>query len=156
MTFNGDTRFWIEHRYYRTYALAGRVARIANRPDYHELEDLTVDGRVFDFIAPWQRKTLLHKFVQWVADDMFIRDTSGPYAVTHEMDGEGRVEVVRYLPVEIALRAYGIVDDEPEPLPPPDGEFVQEGNIRRWEESDEVANYCYDQFINWYATQSTI
>jgi hypothetical protein len=144
---NQKPKQWIEHRYFRTYAIAARLATIASEPFayLHDLEELTVEDGVLDFIQNWKKDTLVHKFARWVADSMFLDDTDGPYVSLH-VRGDDELEVHRYLPVDVALHAYGLSDKAFE-VPPPDGEFVREGpNKSRWQESVKVANACYEYF----------
>jgi hypothetical protein len=143
---NQNRRYWLTHGFYRTYAIADRIAAIASSPISYvrELEGLTVDEGILDFLPNWQKESVLHKFAHWVADEMFVEDTSGPYLQDYDENNNP----VRYLPVDIALNAYGICLDEPFKIPPPHGQVVQVShNVTRWEESHEVADACYEYFM---------
>jgi hypothetical protein len=110
----------------------------------HALEGLTADDGILGFLPNWQKESALHKFARWVADDMFVDGTSGPYVQGYDEDGGP----VRYLPVEIALQNYGFSLDEPFKVPPPHGQTVQlSPNVTGWEESHEVADACYEYFM---------
>ncbi|MCN0153394.1 HNH endonuclease [Salinispora arenicola] len=142
---------WLTHGFFRTYQIASRISAIAADPIAYlrELEEITVDNAVLDFLPKWQKETVLHKFARWISDEIFIEDTSGPYVIEDVLLDDGKLERRRYLPVDLALRAYGISNDRPFEIPPYSGEMVKVGdNIRKWVESDDVENACYDYFIN--------
>lgn len=148
-------REWIEHRYFRTYRIAAEFDAIANGAfDARELESLMVDDGVLDFVAPWQKDNAALKLARWIAHRFFYEETDGPYAVDHIFQTDKGVEVVRNLPVDLALLAYGF-DHKPFSIPPPDGEVVRTSpNTTMWKESDKVANLCYDYFteeLQWSA-----
>lgn len=136
---------WMAHGYFRTYEVAGRLASIARVPHARELEGLLVDGGLLEFIPNWQKETAIHRFVKWIAHDMFLEDTGGPYVTTY-VQTEAGVESVRRLPVDCAMEAYGISSDGLD-LPPPDGEVVEvRPRMKEWRESSAVANLCCDYF----------
>jgi hypothetical protein len=142
-----DHKEWITHGYFRTYEIAGRLAEVAEAPSGHELEPLTLDDGILDFLPSWQKDSVVHKFARFIADDMFVDDTSGPYVMVHVRDDEDRIQMERYLPVDIALRAYGISTDSFK-VPPPDGVSVRvKPNLTVWRESNKVADACYDYFM---------
>jgi hypothetical protein len=87
-------KFWINHRYFRTYEIAGVLADIAADTIRYlsDLEELTVDDRIPDFLPNWQKTTLVHRFAAWVADRMFAADTSGPYVTIYQPQESGEVE----------------------------------------------------------------
>ncbi|QFU89513.1 HNH endonuclease [Amycolatopsis sp. YIM 10] len=139
---------WITHRYFRTYPIASRLARVANNPDFHELEHFFVEDGVLEFTPNWQKDTLVHKFARWIADEKFIEDTSGPYVLEYKRIENDSYETKRYLPVDLCMIAYGF-DLEPFDIPPPDGEMVEIGsNVFEWQESTKVADLCYDYMLN--------
>lgn len=139
-----SSQHWITHRYFRTYAIAGRLTAIARDPfaSIHTLEDLTVNDGVIEFLQNWSKDTVVHKFARWLAHSMFLDDTDGPYVIIYESCTERR----RYLPVDLALRSYGFSTDA-FAVPPPDGEYVKnDSGVLEWHESVKVADACYDYF----------
>ncbi|MCW3838878.1 HNH endonuclease [Micromonospora yasonensis] len=147
---NRNRKHWLTHGYFRTYQISSRLAAIAQDPIAYirELEELTVDGAVLAFLRNWQKESVVHKFAKWISDEIFIEDTSGPYVVVDEVLDAGKFERHRYLPVDIALQAYGFRKHKPFEVPPPDGEMVRvRDNISQWEESSVVADACYDYFM---------
>lgn len=144
---NRDGKYRLSHSYFRTYEIAGHVAEIAYEPDARELEGLTVDEGILDFLPNWQKESVVHKFAKWVADDMFCRDTDGPYVTADVRDDSDRIRVERYLQVDLGLRVYGISSDHFR-IPPPDGNHVRvKPNLTVWQESNKVADACYDYFV---------
>ncbi|WP_166353500.1 HNH endonuclease [Phytoactinopolyspora limicola] len=139
---------WIDHRYFRTYSVAARLTAAVSDPYTHlpGVESLTADGDILAFIAPWQSDTLVHKLARWVADDMFLEDTDGPYISKHDLGlGKNR----RYLPVDLCLVAYGLSSAPGFEVPPPDGYYENVSTTMKvWRESTNVANACYDYFLN--------
>ncbi|MEU4664190.1 HNH endonuclease signature motif containing protein [Micromonospora chalcea] len=147
---NRNRKLWLNHGYFRTYQIAARISAIASDPIAYirELEDLTVDNAVLAFLPAWQKESVVHKFAKWISDEIFIEDTSGPYVISDEVVEDGSFTHKRYLPVDLALRAYGISNHEPFAVPPPDGEMVRvKENVREWVESGVVADACYDYFM---------
>ncbi|WP_165977118.1 HNH endonuclease [Nonomuraea diastatica] len=149
MVGNSDrNKEWITHRFFRTYDIAEKLSHVAAQPYafIHDLEDLTIDFGVSEFVPPWQKVTLLHRFASRIAHDMFSEDTSGPYVVRQYLEEPFKVHTKRYLPMDLAMRAYGI-DWEPFKVPPPDGEEVEvRPRLWAWRESNKVANACYEYF----------
>lgn len=141
-------REWIEHRYFRTYRIAAEFNAIANGYfDLRELEDLTVDDGILDFVAPWQKENAAQKVARWIADRLFYDDTGGPYVLSHIVESGHPIEIVRNLPVDLALIAYGF-DHVPFDVPPPDGDYIEiRPNVREWVESSNVADLCHQYFI---------
>jgi hypothetical protein len=132
---------WLDHRHYRTYEIAQGISRaVGPSADLRELEALALG--IEAFLPPWQKETAVHRFGRFIADGMFLEDTQGRYIRVYEHDG-GTVEARRYLPVDIAMRAYGIGSGDMFAVPEPHGRQVREGNVTRWEESGQVADACY-------------
>ncbi|MER6826554.1 HNH endonuclease signature motif containing protein [Streptosporangium sp. NPDC000563] len=148
---NSEHKKWITHQYFRTYDIADRLTDIARHPlDYLlQLEDLTLDYGVSVFAPSWQKKTMLHRFAERVADEMFATDTEGPYVTKYVIHEPPRFEEKRFLPVDLAMQLYGILDD-PFEVPVPDGEIVPAPevgpNVSKWKDSGKVANACYEYF----------
>jgi 5-methylcytosine-specific restriction endonuclease McrA len=142
-----SAELWLDHRHYRTYEIALGITRaVAASADLRDLEFL--NEAVVDFLSPWQMETAVHRFARVVADEIFMKDIDGPYIGTYERDANSSIVTQRYLPVDFALRSYGICDDEMFRVPPPDGAWVSEGNINTWKESSKVANACYDYTVD--------
>lgn len=141
---------WLEHRHYRTYEIALGLTRAVGASA--DLQDLGfLQEGIADFLLPWQEKTAVHKFARVIADEMFLKDTEGPYIRIHEQDLNGSTLTRRYLPVDFALRSFGIFDGEMFQVPPPDGEWVRRGprgNINEWRESGKVASSCYEYTVD--------
>jgi hypothetical protein len=139
---------WITHKYFRTYSIASELARVANNPDFRELEHFFIEDGVLEFTANWQKDTLVHKFARWIADEKFIEDTSGPYVVEYTQSESGSYGTQRYLPVDLCMIAYGF-DLKPFDVPPPDGEMAEiRPKLSEWRESTKVADLCYDYMLN--------
>ncbi|MEV1168142.1 HNH endonuclease signature motif containing protein [Nonomuraea sp. NPDC049784] len=152
MTDRSADRDWIEHKYVRTYRIAQKLTRFAADPyrTINEWEDLLGDQSYPSFVRPWQKESLLHAFAKRFAHDLFYDDTSGPYISREEFVDESMSRAVRkrYLPVDLAMGVYGI-PWEPFEVPPPDGEMVRDPvmrNVSRWQESNKVADACFDYF----------
>jgi HNH endonuclease len=142
-----SSKQWLDHRHYRTYEIAlGITQAVGGSADLRDLEFL--QEAIAGFLLPWQKETAVHRFARAVADEMFVKDTEGPYIQLYDQDGNGSISTRRYLPVDIALRSYGIGDGEMFEVPPPDGVWRREGNIYTWEESVKVANACYDYTVD--------
>ncbi|MFD4254597.1 HNH endonuclease [Amycolatopsis thermoflava] len=144
-----DSRFrkeWLSHGYFRTYQIAQRVVRLAGDRDFfvRRYETISDPEELIDYIRPWQKETLVHKFAYDMADDMFEADTDGNYVRLHTMDETGAVTTVRVLPVDLGLNLYGLRDGYFEI--PKDLECSVEGNVRVWRDSHSVADACYDYF----------
>ena len=104
---------WMAHGYFRTYEVAGRLASIARYPLAYarELEGLLSDEGLLEFVPNWQKETAIHRFVKWIAHDMFLEDTGGPYAKTYVQTETGVVPL-RWLPVDCALVLTVVCDDD--------------------------------------------
>ncbi|MFF5084562.1 HNH endonuclease [Actinoplanes sp. NPDC000266] len=137
-----DGRQWINHRHYRTYEIALRFTRaVGASADLRDLEFL--NDYIVGFFQPWQHETAVHKFVRVIADEMFLDDTNGPYISIYEQTEVG-LNLRRYLPVDIALRAYGVNDEEPFLIPEPVMKESREGNITSLTETNDAADACYE------------
>lgn len=144
-----DRKRWLDHRHYRTYEIAIGISRaVGPSADLRDLESLK-DG-IADFLPPWQKETAVHKFARFVADDMFLKDTDGRYVEAYEC-GSGTNRTRRYLPVDVAMRGYGIGSGEMFEIPERHGREVHEGNIVRWEDS-RVADACYAYTLDLQST----
>jgi hypothetical protein len=136
-----DRKHWLDHRHYRTYEVALGITRaIGPSGDLRDLESLADEIAVF--LPPWQKETAVHRFARFIADEMFLQDTQGRYVEVYE-HGSGRIQTVRYLPVDVAMRSYGIGSGEMFTIPERHGTEIREGNVVRWEESSQVADACY-------------
>lgn len=149
---NADKSQWIDHEYLGTYRIASRVQTImANHFDYlRELEALTLDFGIADFIPHWQKDTALHKFIRYVADIMLEGENSGDYKVPF---GDDPVHPKWTLPLEAALVTYGITDEIDFEIPKfPLIEEERDG-ITYVRDAPEVADACYEYFTGMQLTQ---
>lgn len=119
--------------------------------DFGELEFL--DDAIIDFLKPWQGQSAVHKFARFIADEMFINDTSGPYVRTSELQDDGTAKVRRHLPVDVAMRAYRIGSGDMFRVPDPDGTEVRDGNAVTWIESTKAADACYEYTLDLRLTE---
>ncbi|MCY9783039.1 HNH endonuclease [Nocardiopsis sp. EMB25] len=109
------------------------------------MEDFHANEGIFQMIPSWQKDTLVHKLAKVVADELFLSDTDGPYVTIY--DPKNGFQPKKYLPIDLALQGYGI-EHTPFEIPPPDGKVVRVAqNMTTWQESEEVANACYDYFV---------
>ena len=104
------------------------------------------DG-ISPFLPNWQRFSALHRFVAFIADQLFDTDCAGPNLVTV---GPERLEpALRILPVDAALKLYEI-DDDPF-VPPPE---------LREPDTDQTAvqDAYYDYFVElrWSGAYETL
>ncbi|MFF3642446.1 HNH endonuclease [Streptomyces sp. NPDC002564] len=101
---------WLTHEYFRTYRIANTVDTIMRDPFAYlrELEGLTVDNGIMDFLPHWQRDSALHKFIRYIADDIFMADSHGPSRVPH---GPDPVHPQWILPADLAMMNYGIINE---------------------------------------------
>jgi hypothetical protein len=142
-----DRRRWLNHRHYRTYEIALGITRAVRWPaDLRDLEFLA-EG-ITGFLPPWQKETAVHRLARVVASDLFLRDTEGPYIQVFEETDGVPARMNRYLPVDVAMHAYGIDHGEMFRVPEPDETEVRKGNTVTWAESERVANACYDYTLD--------
>ncbi|MFE2991148.1 HNH endonuclease [Streptomyces sp. NPDC059262] len=101
---------WLTHEYFRTYRIANAVDTIMRDPFAYlrELEGLTVDDGIIDFLPHWQKDSALHKFIRFIADDIFMDDSHGPSRVPY---GPDPVHPQWILPADLAMMNYGIIDE---------------------------------------------
>lgn len=92
-----------------------------------------------------RRRPLFHRFARFIADDMFLEDTQGRYIHAYD-HASGSTKTRRYLPVNIAMRAYGIGSGFM--VPESYGREVREDNVIRWDESGQAADSCYDYTLD--------
>ncbi|HLI77291.1 MAG TPA: HNH endonuclease signature motif containing protein [Acidobacteriaceae bacterium] len=118
----------------------GITGALGSSGDLRDLESLADD--IVDFLPPWQKETAVHRFARFIADEMFLEDTQGRYIELYE-DGSSTLRTKRYLPVDVAMRSYGIGSGELFTIPERHGKEVREGSVIRWEESSQVADACY-------------
>jgi HNH endonuclease len=129
---------------------------LVKRTDGFEVFEF-IEESIADYLVPWQETTAVHRFARFVADDMFLQDTNGPYISGYVSDDDFTSQPPRYLPVDCALRAYGLIShEEMFRVPPRDGKWVKEDpcrNIISWQESSKVADACYEytRELQWYA-----
>ena len=142
----GTETEWIDHEYYKTYEIAARLNRIAYRGDVWLSEQFGDPLDFFVFVeSPWSQVTAVHHVVRAVAHEMFLRETEGPYVDRWD---ELHTERLRILSVDACLARYGLADTT-FAIPSPPRQMVQiSKNVTSWEESDLVADACYDYFIN--------
>jgi hypothetical protein len=138
---------WLDHRHYRTYEIALGITRLVKGTGrFERLEFL--DDSIADFLMPWQDVTAVHRFAERVADEAFLKDVDGPYISSREKNVDDDSKPPRYLPVDCALRAYGLIDhDEMFCVPPREGKWVKRDpcrNITSWEESSRATDACYE------------
>ncbi|WP_338783130.1 HNH endonuclease signature motif containing protein [Streptomyces sp. DG1A-41] len=150
----GKKSEWLTHEYFRTYRIANAVDIITRDPFAYlrELEALTVDNGIYEFLPNWQKDSALHKFIRFIADDILMGDTDGPTRVPF---GTDPLNPQWILPADAAMMNYGIIreplffiPDTPAPAP---------GNVDDPSELDDphhVANACYDYLVDLQGTQA--
>jgi hypothetical protein len=110
---------WLEHHYFRTYQIADFAEAVVSEPFAFIrdlLQTLVVEDGIFPFLPNWQRYSALHRFVAFIADQLFDSDCEGPNLV--RVGPERLDPPPRILPVDAALKLYNI-DDDPF-IPPPE------------------------------------
>ena len=137
---------WINHKYFRTYRIADILTSFARgSSSFIDMEGFHASEGILEMIPSWQKDTLVHKLAKIVAHQIFLNDTNGPYVKIYKP--EESFQPKRYLPVDLALQAYGIEHTLFE-VPPPDGEVVRiSQNMTTWQEFPRAANACYDYFL---------
>lgn len=102
---------WLHQGGYRTYQLAAFLDTISSDPwNYaRDLEALTLDDRIFDFIEPWPKETLLHRFVCFAAPILFDEDLDAGTLYRVPDDAAPHHTVKWILPVDGALVRYGLL-----------------------------------------------
>ncbi|MEU3469808.1 HNH endonuclease signature motif containing protein [Streptomyces sp. NPDC006687] len=151
----GKKNEWLAHEYFRTYRIANAVETIMRDPFAYlrELEALTVDNGIYDFLPNWQKESALHKFIRFVAEDILMGDAHGPTRVPF---GPNLVHPRWILPADAAMMNYGIIR---EPLflipddPMPGGQTGGDGDPSGSEDPHYVANACYDYLVHLRLTQ---
>jgi hypothetical protein len=136
---------WIEHHYTRTYSIAGRLASLSRSAEINYMEEFW-NGHTApeDLLPPWQKVTLVHRFASWISHSMFLKDCDGRFMTFYEPEIDYAPR--RILPVDAAMMQYGLTDDYFR-VPQPDGEWVEiRPRVRKWQNSDKVANACYEYF----------
>ncbi|MYS86838.1 HNH endonuclease [Embleya scabrispora] len=101
---------WFRHNYFRTYRISNHVEDVAKNPmsyisDF--LQNLVPEGLPVDWILPWQKESILHKFARFIADMTFYNDLNGP---TLTVKDPRKYPPEWILPVDLALISYGISD----------------------------------------------
>ncbi|MBF6399455.1 HNH endonuclease [Nocardia cyriacigeorgica] len=141
-----NSKEWLVHRGHRTFEIAERLDLMAEQ-GLAMVAQFRDEERETEMIANWSKDTLVHKCARWAAHEMFYDETSGPYVrVDIVGDEPGELCSYRYLSVTMALQHYEIEHDV-FVVPSPDGEVVRVGgNLSEWQESDKVANSCYEYF----------
>lgn len=138
---------WIEHRYTRTYAIAGRLASLSRSAESNHLEEFWVGHtEPEDLLPQWQKETVVHRFASWISHSMFLDDCGGRFITFYEPEIDYAPR--RILPVDVAMMQYGLIDDDEYfRVPPPDGEWIEVRPKRmEWRNSDKVTNACYEYF----------
>jgi hypothetical protein len=136
---------WIEHQHTRTYSIAARLASLSRSAELNYMEEFW-NGHTNpeDLLPPWQKVTLVHRFAVWISHSIFLNDCDGPYMKFYEPEIDYAPR--RILPVDAAMMRYGFADD-PFRIRPSDGEWVEiRPRVKKWQESDKVANACYEYF----------
>lgn len=147
-----DRKRWLNHHHYRTYEIALRITQaVGLSADLRDLDYL--HDWISVYLQPWQKESAIHRFAAVIANEMFAEDTQGPYVEVYEPE-EHPAEIRRYLPVDIAMRAYGVGDGEMFEVPERDGTTVREGNVSRWVESSKVADACFDYTFDLQMTEA--
>jgi hypothetical protein len=146
---------WMTHEYFRTYRIANAVETIMRDPFAYlrDLEALTIDNGIYDFLPHWQKNSALHKFIRFIADDILMDDTHGPTRVPF---GPDALHPQWILPADAAMMNYGItreplflIPDNPALSRPPTDEDDSPGP-----EDHYVANACYDYLVDLRLTQA--
>jgi hypothetical protein len=146
----------LTHEYFRTYRIANVVDAIMRDPLAYlrELEGLTVNDGIYNFLPRWQKESALHKFIRFVADEILMDDTDGATRVPF---GPDRLNPKWILPVDAAMLRYGIIDEPvfliPEE-PTSDGASVGDGDPSDCSDPHYVANACYDYLSGLRWTQA--
>ncbi|MGW1464543.1 HNH endonuclease [Streptomyces sp. NPDC002308] len=101
---------WLTHEYFRTYRIANTVDTIMRDPFAYlrELEGLTADEGIIDFLPHWQKNSALHKLIRYIADDIFMADSHGPSRVPY---GPDPVHPQWILPADLAMMNYEIISE---------------------------------------------
>ncbi|UYM24861.1 hypothetical protein NQP46_20765 [Streptomyces albus] len=147
-----DGEAWLEHQYLYTYRIADRVQELAENHTAHfgDLESLTADFGIAEFIRPWQPDSALHKFIRYAADDLMESDNTG----TVKMSFWDRSRSLRWtVPIELALTSYGLQDNIRFTLAniPQIHETI--GNTTYARDAPEVSDACFDHFQSVRLTQ---
>ncbi|MET4661215.1 hypothetical protein ABID80_004946 [Streptomyces sp. PvP037] len=146
---------WLTHEYFRTYRIANIVDAIMRNPFayLHQLEGLTVNDGIYDFLPHWQKESALHKFIRFIADEILMNDTDGPTRVPF---GPDHLHPKWILPVDVAMLKYGIID---EPLflipdePDPSETSASEDDPSHFRDPHYVVNACYHYLLDLRWTQ---
>ncbi|GGQ58835.1 hypothetical protein GCM10010267_22580 [Streptomyces griseorubens] len=147
-----DGEAWLEHQYLYTYRIADRVQELAENHTAHsgDLESLTADFGIAEFIRPWQPDSALHKFIRYAADDLMESDNSG----TVKMPFWDRSRNLRWtVPIELALTSYGLQDDIRFTLANIPQIYETIGNTTYARDAPEVSDACFDHFQSVRLTQ---
>ncbi|MFF6803535.1 HNH endonuclease [Streptomyces sp. NPDC012616] len=108
-----------------------------------ELEALTLEFGISEFIPHWQKDTALHKFIRYVADIMLEDGNSGKYKISF---GDDPVHPKWTIPLEAALVTYGIQDEVEWEIPKvPPIETTRDG-ITYVNDAPELRDACYEYF----------
>lgn len=136
---------WIDHKYLETYRIASYVQAFSRNSINHlrELEGLTVDFGIAEFIPHWQKDTSLHKFTRYVIDIIFANDNDGSHRVPF---GDDLVHPKWTVPVEMAFVTYGIRDEIEFEVPKIPPIPVREGNVTSYHDATEMLNRCWEHF----------
>jgi len=137
MSSSRKTAEWLEHQYFRTYRIADFAEAVASEPFAFInglLQNLMANDGILGFLPNWQQFSALHRFVAFIADEMFMSDCDGPRLFDLQPDERERRLV---LPVDAALARYGISDD---PFFPP--ESLRDADA----DPGKLADAYYDHF----------
>ncbi|WP_374982732.1 HNH endonuclease [Streptomyces fradiae] len=131
------------------------IDSIMRNPFLHlrDLEDLTLDRGIHDFLPPWQKDSALHKFVRFVADDLLMSDSDGPTRVRFDSDARHPEWI---LPVDAAMINYGITS-EPSFLIPedPTPKVTARSTLPpQHEDPHFVENACYEHLLELRVSQA--
>ncbi|MCL8017687.1 HNH endonuclease [Streptomyces sp. AS02] len=143
---------WIKHEYLYTYRIASKVQAVAEDPMayIHDLEALTLDFGIAEFIPNWQKDSALHKFIRYIADGIMDRDNTGSWKIRFGDPTSPKWTI----PIEAALVTYGIQEKVEFELTEIPQVYEQRGNITYASDAPEVADACYNHFWELRWTQS--
>ncbi|MEU6630982.1 HNH endonuclease signature motif containing protein [Streptomyces parvus] len=119
-----------------------------------QLEGLTVNDGIYDFLPHWQKDSALHKFIRFIADEILMDDTDGPTRVPF---GSDPLYPDWILPVDAAMLQYGIIDEPLFFIPDESAPERTPGGGSDSSESGDpycVVNACYDYLLNLRWTQA--
>lgn len=147
---NEDAK-WINHEYLYTYQIASRVEHVAiNFSSYfRELEALTLDLGISDFISHWQKESALHKFIRYIADGILESENSGKNRIPYGDPTRPKWT----LPLEAAFVIYELQEEVGFEIPKIPPIEKKNGNLTVVEDAPELLDACYEYFQDMRWTQ---